>query len=238
MATIPEAGIVAISAMFEQVAGRGEASRALLNAAAMAVDQITPILEELLQVATDGLKRNAYYKGETALFIDAVLLHTLRYLESRHDLSVASAQTIEFLFNRDSSNPPLEKDLQQDFHGSLLVSLFRLGFSTEARDLGGGRVDVLFAWKGLRISAELKREERDRSDEQLVDDYGPQAISYQGTNVPICFLMVLDLFDRGGSQAHLREQVTVHHRTPAGTRTPHTIVLVRIQGRRKSPSKL
>jgi hypothetical protein len=160
----------------------------------------------------------------------------VRYAESRHALSVASVPAVAFLFNRDTANPPLEKHLQQDFHGALALSLLKPSFTTEARDLGGGRVDVLFSYKGLSISAEMKREFADRSDSALVDAYGPQSMAYQGTNVPLCILIVLDLVDRGGGQPPLREQVSVHHRTPKASQTEHAVVLVRIQGQRKTPS--
>jgi hypothetical protein len=79
----------------------------------------------------------------------------------------------------------------------LVTSSLKLPISAEARDLGGGRVDVLFSYKGRRISAELKREFDDRTDAELVDAYGPRSMSYQGTNVPLSILMVLDLRSRG-----------------------------------------
>lgn len=47
-------------------------------------------------------------------------------------------------------------------------------------------IDVLLSYKGLRISVELKREFAEWSDSELVDAYGAQTMSYQGTNILLC----------------------------------------------------
>lgn len=118
--------------------------------------------------------------------------------------------------------------------GSRLAEICR----PEARDLGGGRVDVLFSYRWIKTTSELKRSFPKLTAGELVDRYGPQAISYQGTNVALSMLMVLDLFDRTGGQPDIRDQIGVHHRTVADSSVDTAIVLFRIEGRRYTPSDI
>jgi hypothetical protein len=96
-------------------------------------------------------------------------------------------------------------------------------------------VDILFTYRWIKTTSELKRSFPERIPSELVDEYGPQAITYQGTNVSLTMLMVLDLFDRKGAQPDIREQITAHHRLMAGSATENTVVLLRVQGRRHTP---
>ena len=195
---------------------------------------------EVLEAATNGLMENDdYAKHEDARrFFDVVLLHTTRFLVARHDLSVATFPLVAYLFNRSTDNPPLEADLQHDLINFLMGSALAQICTPEARDLGGGRVDVLFAFRWMKTTAELKRSLPKRSSDQLVDDYGPQAIAYQSTNVSFAILMVLDLFDRKGAQPDIRDQISLHHRTVADSSVKKTVVLFRVQGKRHTPSDL
>ncbi|CAH1658315.1 MULTISPECIES: hypothetical protein [unclassified Chelatococcus] len=80
----------------------------------------------------------------------------------------------------------------------------------------------------MKTAAELKRSLPKRSSDQLVDEYGPQAIAYQSTNVSFAILMVLDLFDRMGAQPDIRDQISLHHRTVADSSVQKTVVLFRV----------
>ena len=117
--------------------------------------------------------------------------------------------------------------------GSPLAAVCR----AEARDLGGGRVDILFTRGWIRTVAELKRIFTDRPADGLLDEFGLQAASYAGTNVAFGVLMVLDLYDRGGAQPPVVQQVSLHHRRPEWSWTEHAVALFRIQGRRLPPSR-
>ena len=90
----------------------------------------------------------------------------------------------------------------------------------------------------MKTTSELKRSFPKRKSTELVDEYGPQAVSYQGTNISMCMLMVLDLFDRMGAQPDIRERISVHHRSIAEGETEYGVVLLRLQGRRNTPSDI
>jgi len=166
------------------------------------------------------------------------LYYTLCYVANRADVTVSSIPRTAFLFNRDPNNLPLEKELQSDYHDFLNGSPLGGAIHAEARNIAGGRVDVLFSARGIRIVAELKRDEHDYTHDKLVARYGLQTASYQSTNMTFGILMLLDLCDRGGGQPHLREQVSVHQITPEWGNTAYSVVFFRVQGRRKVPSNL
>jgi hypothetical protein len=63
----------------------------------------------------------------------------------------------------------------------------------EVSDIGGGRVDVIVFLEQLRLVVEIKREFENRSQDELVDAYGMQAVQYASADIPFAFLAVLDL---------------------------------------------
>lgn len=208
------------------------------NVLALTAEATSKITYEILESVLIAMKDNGYYAKypEAKNFFDVLLLFTIRYVVSRHNLSASSIPSVSFLFDRDPGDLPLEKDLQRDFHNFLMGTPFADICQAEARDLGGGRVDILFSHKWIKTVAELKRTKHNYDRERLINEYGLQTLSYQTTSVTFCILMVLDLFDRGGGQPHLSEQISVHRKIPSSGKTEHSIVLFRIQGRRKTPS--
>jgi hypothetical protein len=208
---------------------------------AFASASASPFLEELLVRVRTALSSNSDYAGRTDAqeFFDIILYHTFLYVISRHELGIGTLPRVAYLFERDEAKLPLEKALQQDYVDFLKGTPLASFCEAEARDHGGGRVDVLFTWKALQTVAELKRiVDRDLTLTQLAETFGSQAVAYQTTNISFAILMVLDLFDRDGIQHHIREQVSVERSTPAGGTTTYALVVVRVQGRRNVPSAL
>jgi hypothetical protein len=208
------------------------------NVIAITDETTSAPVAELVDSVLQAMEANSDYREypEAKQFFDVILLYTIRYLVSRHNLTESSQSRVAFLFNRDPKNLPLEKDLQVDYHEFLMGSPLAEICRAEARDLGGGRVDILFPYKWIKTVAELKRTEHDYGQDRLVEEYGLQTVSYQTTNVTFGILMVLDLFDRGGGQPHVRKQVSMHPKT--ANNTEYSVVLFRLQGRRKKPSEL
>ncbi|WP_227440320.1 hypothetical protein [Methylobacterium sp. W2] len=217
----------------ETVSARIEA-----DAVSLLDESVSRTVDEVLARATTALMSNVDYreKPDARQFFDVLLLDVTRFVVSRYNLSTATFPGVAYLFNRDKANPPLEADLQHDLVNYLMGSRLADICRPEARDLGGGRVDVLFTYKWLKTTSELKRSFPKLTSGELVDRYGPQAISYQGTNVALSMLMVLDLYDRAGAQADIRDQIDVHHRTVADSSVESAVVLFRVQGRRQTPS--
>ena len=218
----------------------GITARIAVNVLALTDETTSKVTEEIFASILEEMKKNADYAkySDARCLFEVILYFTIRYVVSRHNLSTSSNPRCAFLFKRDPANLPLEKELQSDYLDFLLGSALADICHAEVRDRGGGRVDILFSFRGVTTVAELKRTEHNYEPERLIEEYGLQAVSYQTTNVTFGFLMVLDLFDRGGGQPHLREQVSVHHTVPSWCKTKYSVALFRIQGRRKTPSDL
>lgn len=199
-----------------------------------------PKVEEILSIILEDLKRNKdYQKYEKARdLFNIILLYTVRFLVRQMDDTASTTPQLAYLFVRDKNNLPKENDLQADYYGFLKSSDIGDIVDAESRNIAAGRVDILFKFNGIKFVAELKQEQVKRSNDELVKRYGAQKISYDSTNVAFGILMVLDLFDRKGGQPHITEQVSVHHITPSWRETEHTLVLFRVQGYRKTPSKI
>lgn len=112
------------------------------------------------------------------------------------------------------------------------------GIRAEARGIAHGRADVVFDHGQVTIVAEMKKTGRNRSLAQLLDDHGSQATAYQRTGVRLALLIVLDLVDRGGRSDHFGSQSAVLETIPELTTTPYSVVVFRIQGRKRTPAKI
>lgn len=167
-----------------------------------------------------------------------MVYYTTRFIESRANIQRDQIPGTDYLFDRDMSHQPPEKDLQSDYFGFLQATPLARLCDRETINVGSGRADILFQNHGFGIVAELKKDGQNLTLEALVDAHGLQVAAYQTTSVTLGILLVLDLFDRSGGTPHLREQVQVVSKTPSWGKTEYLIVVCRLQGRRLSPSRV
>jgi hypothetical protein len=106
---------------------------------------------------------------------------------------------------------------------------------TEVRDIGGGRIDVAAFFERFTLVCELKREYSDISVEGQ-RRHLLQAATYQGSDVQLGFLLVLDLRERTGPPPHLRANVHVVVIGDDALGGPRYVVMLAIPGNRTSPS--
>lgn len=204
------------------------------------VEQTTSgVVTSLLERMTVELARNDDYRAypDGRQVFDLVLWATVHFVAMRSDVGVSSLARGRYLFERDAAKLPLEKDLQADYHEFLMASPLAGICRAEPRDIGGGRVDILFTFTRTRTVAELKRTDLKLTNAEVVERFGLQKVSYDVTNVRYGILLVLDLHDLGGGQPHLSERISVHHVTPAWGTSEHAVALFRVQGRRVTPSR-
>jgi hypothetical protein len=132
---------------------------------------------------------------------------------------------------------PLEADLHADFAQFLETADAPGWVNTEVTHIGGGRVDILITFAEVRIPAELKRETTDPSRE-AVRRYLPQAQAYQGTDVALALLVMLDLARSGTAPIpSIRDSVWVDTSRDSNGR-PRCVVVLRVPGNRIAPSRL
>ena len=106
-----------------------------------------------------------------------------------------------------------------------------------AQNIGGGRIDLMVSFDGFRFVIELKREQDDATRSGLAG-YLRQAGAYQVTDVAVGMLVVLDT-TADALAPHMRDNVWVDvlaAAEPGGT--DRYLVVVRVPGNRKSPSRL
>ena len=202
-------------------------------------DMTTPVVvSDLFDRVVADLRRNADYmrdpQGRT--LFDIVVWTTILFVVMRSNVGVSSLSRTRYLFERDPKKTPLEADLHADYFEFLMGSALASACQAEARDIGGGRVDILFSFMRTRTVAEIKRTRQKLTDDGVVKRFGLQKISYDVTNVRYGILMVLDLREIGGGQPDISERVSVHHLVPRWGKSEHAIVLFRVQGRRNTPS--
>ncbi|MGY6285473.1 hypothetical protein ACXIT0_21625 [Methylorubrum extorquens] len=232
-----------VAAILESIpeAGRASAMARVAGAMTTLVDESTSaVVSDLFDRILEAFGRNEHYsryQDARSLFEVALWMTTL-FVVQRSNVGSGTFRRVKYLFERDPAKLPLEEVLQEDYLDFLCGSPLAGILGAEASDVAGGRVDVLFKHMRTTFVAELKKTDRKLTNAQVVDEYGLQKVAYDVTNVSFGILMVLDLYDLGGGQPDVAERISVHHVTPPWGTTEHTVVLFRVQGRRKTPSKL
>jgi hypothetical protein len=126
-------------------------------------------------------------------------------------------------------------DYFQFVQGNLAVGDIRV----EVSNVSGGRADVYFFFNSIQFVVEVKREMKNCSFEALSQKYIAQASEYQNTNVKLGFLLVLDLTkERLHGAGSIEDHVKVEIIESEHSRIKRAVVVVRVPGRRKTPSDL
>ncbi|WP_176081829.1 hypothetical protein [Paraburkholderia tropica] len=199
-----------------------------------------PIFERIeAKIRADLRARNEYYREDrkAQVLFDAVLHYSLSFMQLRHNMTRKNDAAAAYLFVRKPEKLPVEGDLQSDYHRYL--SSTALGGSTkiELPDVAGGRADVHFDHKKLITVTEVKMSDGNFTHAELLQKFGGQAAAYVTTSVPFGFLLVLDRFDRNGTQPHFSEQVSLERKLIDGHTTEYDIVTMRVQAQRTTPAK-
>ncbi len=112
------------------------------------------------------------------------------------------------------------------------------GAEMEVGNVGGGRADIRFTYRGERLVVEVKRERSDCSFEALERSYATQATDYQNISIRLGFLLVLDLVEvKTGGPLHFSDLVKTSTVTRKGESEPRRLVIIKVPGRRLSPSE-
>jgi hypothetical protein len=179
------------------------------------------------------------YTGQFAADIDYLLLYLLRFMNLRlSETQNFGGEDSRYLrqLKKDEAKP-LEKELGKDLRQYLMGQGLRV--ELEVNNVGAGRVDVAWRPHDELITLELKRDWTDFTWDAYQAEFLPQAISYQVSGPPLNFLVVLDLTDKPQGLAAFSACYEV--RTvpgPAVDPRPRTVIMLRVQGNKRSPSSL
>jgi hypothetical protein len=226
---------------FVTSAGQSTALRDIAaDITAVFLASIPPVVEKQFQVMRNALSSNPDYGGnaEARRLFDFILLRTLAFQHEVENIEPGARQWSDYLFNVSEDEPPNEANLHADYLATMRAATAGGGIRAEGRGIGHGRADVVFDRDLISIVAEIKKTHNNRALQQLLNEHGLQTTSYQRTNVRLALLVVLDLFDRGGTGDHFEAMSAVLQKTPKFTTTPYSVAVFRIQGRKRTPSKV
>jgi hypothetical protein len=197
-----------------------------------------PLLDDILAtitVATEVAPDLADHDTRSAFV--AIAGSALRYLRNRQDLTrAAQNRRLSFLFSWGAGPAPLEQPLADDFAQWLESGETSSYTLTEVRNHGGGRVDIMVMVGSIRFVVEVKRSFTP-VDPDVARAFLGQTGMYQGTNVTLGFLLILDLSPKTpGFPPHLRNNVWVERiRVSDRDQWRYVVVLV-AQGNKQDPS--
>lgn len=205
--------------VFEQVAFRMGSLNIAEN------DLLTTLLAQCDEDAEGGI--GTYRTELTTLLIDLI-----RY--SSHHLNISQSPSRLPPWMAKGQPWPEEHQLADDLNVALLMA--GRDAAVERPNVAGGRVDIAVTFPGrCTIYIEVKTIDQDRTDEQLVDDFGTQSVQYAATNIPVAILVVADYVPR-----KIRRDLTGTFRvTPVRldpTSRQHALVGVRLQANVEPPS--
>jgi hypothetical protein len=203
-------------------------------------NDISPALETILCNCINLLEQIDDYKNERVrMFFDSVFFQTLRFLEDRMNMTKKHNPRLEYLFESESESKPKEHELQKDYYEFVHGNLARGYVKVEVSDIASGRADVCCSFNSIQFVVEVKREMKNCSFDALSQKYIAQASEYQNTNVKLGFLLVLDLTkERLHGAGSIEDHVKVEIIETEYSRVKRAVVIIRVPGRRKTPSSL
>lgn len=199
-----------------------------------------PVVLRVIDRVRGQVAANSYFTQDVAQDFTALLAKIVKFVARCLDTDRIEDAGVDYLFHDVNTADPLEEQLAYDMRRFLASSEFSRGsFYSEVRAVGHGRVDVLCIFATHRFVAELKKENDDASWDALADQYGAQGAAYQATDVPLGFVVTLDLTrDPQSPPPLLDECFEVRHLRFEGSEEPRTLVFVRVPGRQQRPSAL
>jgi hypothetical protein len=162
-------------------------------------------------------------------------LWTTRFLKNRLDITRKDDPSVAYLFETVDGTLAAESALQDDYFR--WISTQSASGEIEPTNIGGGRADVALKATGERMVIEVKRETDDASFASLASHYAGQTADYQNVSIRLGFLLVLDLTaPKLEGTPHIRSLVQCHSLQRLGETEPRHVVIIKVPGRRYSPS--
>ncbi len=199
---------------------------------------VCALKEKLLRFLQSCLESDDILNHEDArnLFFN-LFDRVLTFLRARIQMPSSKVSTTRYLLS-DFEGVVKEENLQDDLFEFLQTGIYSTNINYEPSKHAGGRSDIKVTYINVNTVIELKKIDTKMTDEDILGKYGPQASTYQVADANFCFLGVLDNYDNGGLQVDLRDSLSCHHWTPKNGVTRYSVILFRVQGKRRPPSDL
>ncbi|MFN7040872.1 MAG: hypothetical protein ACK4OH_06830 [Acidovorax temperans] len=195
---------------------------------------VHPIVQRILSDVRTSFAQCSDYSGVIRDDFDELVLQVVLFCKDRQDASLKELGARgAYLRDPNATEFQFQSDLREWLSGN-----FRRGdVRTEVEGVATGRSDIYVGFGAHRFIIELKRH-HGMVDADVARHYLGQAGSYQGTNVKLGMLGVLELVNREGPPASLEECVWYDAIVPSGTRVARHHVVFRVPGVLRSPSAL
>lgn len=218
-----------------------------LERAAASEPSLIPVLEQIalqipsLNLAENGLLSSLLERceehaeggiGGYRTELTVLLTDVIRYTATHLNVSQSASRLPPWMAH---GQPwPEEHELADDLNAALTMA--GRDSVVELPNVAGGRVDIAVRFdRRCTLYIEVKTVDRDRSDDDLVDDFGAQAVQYAVTNIPVAILVVADYVPR----LTRRDLTGAFHITSArldSVSRQHALVTVRLQANVAPPS--
>lgn len=185
--------------------------------------------QELFNDLREALSTSPDYKDEVAIVFDQVLLLVVNFVASR---TGSSAGHYSYLFDTTANEDKIHEDLYNYLVGNLGNRV-----EYEVSHVGGGRVDIRLKFELFALHIEIKVD----STKLPMNDrtaYLKQAVTYQGNDVRIGFLVALrhKAFDPTGPPPHIKSLIGHTTFEIENDPEPRHIIHVAVPGSRVNPS--
>jgi hypothetical protein len=193
------------------------------------------LFDNVLAKMTADFCQSPEYRAAVRKAGDMMLACILKFVKVRLDGSTGR-NTLGHYLRRltEDDDDPAEIELAEDLLNWLSGQLPGQ-VQTEVPGVGTGRVDIVWTWPEFRLVIECKRRKRSEARARM-DGKLAQAEQYQVTDVPIGYLVVLDLFPKERLD-DLPDCVGVEVLDRGGSRS-HYVGTFIVQGNKPSPSSL
>ncbi|WP_072389432.1 hypothetical protein [Hyphomicrobium sp. CS1BSMeth3] len=193
-----------------------------------------PAVQRIYADVRSKLAVSFYYSEQVKVMFDLLVLQVILFCIDRQDAaSKELGSRGAYLF----AEHPVEADLQKDLREFLVGNITTGGVQTEVEGIAKGRADIYVGHGGWRFLIELKKHEGVVSPD-VAKSYLGQAASYQGTNVKLGLLGVLELVDRTGPPPSIESCIWYDSLVPEGDTTARHLVVFKVPGRMRRPSEL
>ncbi|MBN9446687.1 MAG: hypothetical protein J0I67_07220 [Bosea sp.] len=193
-----------------------------------------PVVQRVFADIQARLEGGTDYGDEVRISFERLVLQVILFCLDRQDAGKKELGARgDYLF----SENPVEADLQKDLREFLVGNLLGAAVQTELEGIAKGRCDVYVGHGGWRFLIELKRHEASVTP-LIARSYVGQAASYQGTNVKLGMLGILEIVDRKGPAPGLEDCVWFDTVVPEKGATVRHLVVFRVPARLRRPNEL
>jgi hypothetical protein len=162
---------------------------------------------------------------------DALALQVIMFCKDRQDAGVKELR-MRGAYLRDAN--ATEFDLQTDLREWLSGNFLRGQILTEVEGVATGRADIYVSLGSHRFIIELKRS-HEQVTHQHARSYMAQATAYQGTNVKLGMLGILEIVERSGPADALDECIWPDSFMTSATAIPRHLMVFKVPGRLATP---